>query len=129
MSVLSQSARIIYNSYNVTASSNFVYTNAGAVGDDDGWIPAKADEVVVQVNIATLTATTFSYRIEGRSDTYTRTCDIYSEDVTSAMTIDKVINVTERVKEIRIGVKTDGDNDAVASPNNFHAGLILTEYK
>lgn len=124
MSIVSQYARIIYNGYNV-ASTNYVYTSNASTGADDGWYSCKTDHVALQVCAATLTAASLTYRIEGRSDTYTRPAEIYTDSITSAQSIDEIINITEKVKEVRIGVKLS----AVATPNSFHCGLVQSEVK
>ena len=50
-------------------------------------------------------------------------------ELTAAQTIDKIIRIEHKIKEVRVGVRTDADNSLVASPNNFYAGLCLSEYK
>lgn len=124
MSITTQYARTIYDGYDV-ASTNYVYTSNGSTGADDGWYICKTDHVAIQVCAATMNTASLTYRIEGRSDTYTRPAEIFSESITSAQSIDKIINVTEKVKEVRVGVRLS----TVATPNNFHCGLVQSEVK
>ena len=124
MPISTISAKSLYSSYSVEDSS-YVYTKNASTGADDGWVSARADNVAVQVRCGTLNATSVGYRIEGRSDTYTKACDIYNASITSAQTIDTIINVVEKVKEIRVGVCIDYSS----TPNDFHAGVILVDNK
>jgi hypothetical protein len=117
MTIVSQTARFFHNG-SAVASTNYDY--------GEGWIAAKGDDCLVAVCCATLTASTLTYRIEGKFDTYDRATEIYSQDKTSVDSVDQLINVTERLKEIRVGVKVD---DASATPNYFYSGLCLTERK
>ena len=123
MAILSQSGRTIFSGTNV-ATTGFIYTPAGGSGTTDGWYSNRANHVVVQICTATLTATTLSYRIEGKFNPLDRPAEIYSKDVTTADSIDQLINVVERVNEIRVGVKVD---NAAASPNNFYSGISFAE--
>jgi len=122
--IISNTGRTLYNGYDV-ASTNYVYTENASVGTDDGWHPARADHIAIQLCCATLNASSLTYRIEGRSKTYTRPCDIYNASIPSAQDIDTIVNISEHVDEVRLGVKITG----VATPNNFYAGLILAESK
>ena len=126
---MSQSGRKFFDGYNV-ASSNFVYTANGSTGADDGWIAAKGENVVIQVCLATLqsTAASLIYRIEGRFDTVNRAASIYSDKLESTCEIDNIINIVERVKEIRVGARiSDVPASPVASPTNFYAGICISE--
>ena len=131
MSIISNSGRNFFTAYSVLATPNtgYVYNSSGSTDADDGWIACKSDEVCIAFAAATLTATTLQVRIEGRFDTYDRSASIHAEDITTAQTISKLYRVTEKVKEVRVGVKTDADNILVASPNIFYAGICLSEVK
>jgi hypothetical protein len=117
MTILSQSSRYFHNGSSV-ASTVYDY--------GEGWQTVKWDDNLIAVCCATLTASTLTYRVEGRFDSYERPAEIYSQDKTSADSIDQLINVTESLKEIRVGVKVD---DASATPNIFYSGICLTERK
>ena len=131
MSIISNSGRNFFSGYNVLATplTGFVYNSDGDTDSEAGWITCRADEVSIAYAAATLTATTLLLRIEGRFDTYDRAASLYSAAVTSSQTIDKIVRIAEKVKEVRIGVRTDADNILVASPNIFYAGLCLSESK
>jgi len=129
MSIISNSGRNFFSAYSVLATPNtgYVYNSEGDTDSEAGWIPCKSDEICVAFATATLTATTLLMRIEGRFDTYNRSASLYAEEVTSAQTIDKIVRIPEKVKEVRVGVRTDAVNILVASPNIFYAGLCLSE--
>jgi len=90
------------------------------------WLPCKADEIVVQCCTATLTASTMSVRIEGRFPASNRTAEIYGYTVTTADSIDRLINVTERLAEIRVGAKVA---NSASVPNVFYSSIVLSEKK
>jgi len=123
MTIINSTGRVFFSQYNAVATPSYVYTSAAATGSEDGWIAAKADNNGVAICVATLTASYLYYRIEGRFDTYGRPIEIYSKTKTSADSIDQFIRITEQVKELRIGVRTDSN----ASPNYFYAGLAQAE--
>lgn len=131
MSIISHFGRSFFSGYNVVATplTGFVYNSSGSTSSEAGWIACKSDEVCIAFAAATLTATTLLLRVEGRFDTYNRAASLYSDAITSAQTIDKIVRIPEKVKEVRIGVRTDADNYLIASPNNFYAGLCLSESK
>ena len=119
--ILSTTGRTIYNGYDVKAGT-FVYTDGAGTGADDGWISTRYDNVSLVYGLGTLTATSLVFRIEGRSDGYSRNASIYAASLTSVSTIDSILAVTEPVKEIRVGVKC---KTTVATPNNIYVGLVL----
>jgi len=131
MSIISNSGRNFFSAYNVIATplTGYVYNSSGDTDSEAGWITCKSDEICVAFAAATLTATTLLVRIEGRFDTYDRSASIHTEGITTAQSISKLVRVAERVKEVRIGVRTDADNILIASPNIFYAGLCLSEAK
>jgi len=124
MSIISQTGRSIFSGTNV-ATTNYIYTSEGGSASTDGWYSAKYDHVVVQAGVATLTATTLTYRVEGKFSALDRPAEIYTATVTTADTIDQLVNIAEKMNEIRIGVKVD----STASPNNFYAGISYAETK
>ena len=124
MSVLSHTGKVLYTSYPVE-STTYIYNEDGESGADDGWVSAKSDHVAVQVRCGTLNATALYYRIEGRSNTYTKPCDIYSASINATQTVDTIVNIAEKVGEVRVGVYIDFSS----TPNNFHAGVISAEIK
>lgn len=127
--IVSNSGRNFFSGYNVLATPNtgFVYNSDGDTDSEAGWVTCRADEISIAFAAATLTATTLLLRVEGRFDTYNRAASIYSDAITSAQTIDKIVRIDEKIKEVRVGVRTDADNILVASPNIFYAGLCLSE--
>ena len=125
MSVVSQSGRWFFNGANVTATSNYVYDSDGSIGDDAGAITCKSDSVLIQYCAATLSASTLYFRIEGRFSPMNRWAEVYSRTITSANSIDQLVNVTERFKEIRVGTKVNNS----ATPNVLYVGVCNTEYR
>ena len=132
MAILSHSGRKFFTAYNI-ASTNFVYTSNASAGADDGWITSKADHVGVQVCTATLdsdVSATLTYRIEGRAETIDRAASINVGEVTANQSIDTLIDIDERMKELRVGVKVSAvAASPTASPNAFYAGIFLTEVR
>lgn len=125
MAISTQNAESYFSSYNVEATTNYVYTSTGATGSDDGWVDARADRLAVQIGLASLNASNVRYRIEGKSNTYTRSCKIYSATLTSTSSYDNIINVTEPVRQLRIGVKCT--NIATPATNNIYVGVVRAE--
>ena len=124
MTVLGQSFNSIYNGYNVTAT-DYIYTADSLSGAGDGWVSQRADEKILTIGVATLTASIISMRIEGRYPVHNRAFEIYSRNYTTITTIDESITITENCPQIRIGVKVNNS----ASPNNIYCGLCYTEFK
>jgi hypothetical protein len=126
MTIQSQSARVVWDGTNI-ATTNMIYNADSGKAATSGWFEIKSDHVVLQVCVATLTATTLTYRVEGRFDTFNRAASIYTENVTSAYSIDKLIEISEKVKEIRVGAKVDNVASLAIANNIFYAGLVLTD--
>jgi len=123
--------RKLFDGY-LVASSNFVYTSNASADVDDGWVSARADNVTIQVCAATLNAITgppLFYRIEGRDENnINRAASIYLATIGSSQSIDQLIVVSEKMREIRIGVKlTSVPASPLASPNYFYAGINCAE--
>jgi len=131
MSIISNSGRNFFSAYEVVATplTGYVYNPSGDTDSEAGWITCKSDEVCVAFAVATLTATTLLVRIEGRFDTYDRSASIYTEGITSAQSISKIVRIEHKVKEVRVGVRTDAKDISAAQPNIFYAGLCLSEAK
>ena len=125
--IISNSGRIFYTAHSINATTDYTYTSAASTGANDGWLHSKADHNAVAIMVATLAGSVAScyYRIEGRFDTYSRPVEIYSKTKTAVDTIDQIINVTEQVKELRVGVKVGLD----ATPCVIYAGLTSSEVK
>ena len=127
MSVVSQSVRTFFTGHNV-ATLAYIYNSNDGNYATSGWVSSKADHAVVQICIATLNASSITYRVEGKFDTLDRKADIYNETVATADSIDKLIVIAEHVKEIRVGVKCGKMvSSPLGSPCNFYAGIVLTE--
>jgi len=123
MTISAQEYIKIFNGYNAQ-SSEYVYTTEASTGADDGWYSADYDDVLVGIYVGTLNATSVDYRIEGRgAGNYTDAIDLYSDSLTATSGAAEAINIVEKVKEIRVGLKIT----TTATPNNTHVGLILTE--
>jgi len=125
MAIMSQSPRIFFEGHTVTATSNYVYNSLNATADSSGKITTKTDYTVVQIGVPELAASALSYRIEGKFDRLDRWAEIYTGSVTATTTIDTLITVTEKVKELRMGVKVDNNS----TPNVLWAGICNTEVR
>jgi len=130
MSIINLFHRTFFDGYNSVATTNYVYNSDGDTDAEAGWVRCVGDDVIVMYNVATLTATTLSYRIEGRYDSSTRALEISGADKTTTSGIDQVVSISAYpVKEVRVGVKIDADNPLVASPNLFYSSVIVRETK
>lgn len=123
MAILTQTAEAMLDSYSVEATTNYVYTDAGELGADDGWFSAKYDTKAIQLGVESMAATRLLYRIEGRSNTYTRPCEIYAASINAISARDTIINISEPIGQIRVGVKMNNE----ATPNVVHVGIVRTE--
>ena len=123
--IISNSGKTIFNGYNVTATTNYVYNSSGGTGAEDGWVNARYDYNVLGICVATLNATSVTYRIEGRTTTYTRPISIANASLNSADTIDTKVNITDHFNEIRVGIRVNNS----ATPNNVYCGLSQSETK
>ena len=115
MSIISQNATSF--SINNTSISTSAYTYSD-------WLKANVDDNAILYRVATLNATSLTITIQGRhSNTYTHAASIYTEEITAAQSFHEIINITEKVQELRIGAKID----VTSTPNNFYAGIIRSE--
>jgi len=129
MSVLSKTSRTIFTKHNV-ATTGYIYNSSNGANATTGWTDANYDDVVVQMCVATLNSTaSLNYRIEGMY-TNGRKAEIFTEVVTSAHTIDKLIYVSEKLSQIRVGAKVGVIvASPLASPAFIYSSIIRTEYK
>ena len=123
--IISNSGKTLYSSYDVSSTSLYVYNSTGATDSEAGWASARADHNAILIGLTVLNASSVSYRIEGRHDTYNRACEIYSASLTEITSIDQIINIAEHLKEIRLGIKVNNS----ATPNTIYAGLCSQEVK
>ena len=122
MPISTSIATTIFKSTPITAKT-YIYTSAGGAGAEDGWISGKRDFNYLQVGLGTLTATSVTIRVEGRSvdsEGIDRSASLVVETYTATHSIDKVITISEKYKELRVGAKID----AAATPNNLHVRFI-----
>ena len=123
MAIMSQGSRWFFNGHTVTATTSYIYDETNSTATDAGAIMTKTDYSVVQIGVPSLTASCLYYRLEGRFDTIDRWAEIYSDTITAVTTIDQLIYITEKVKEIRLGVYLGND----ATPNIIYAGVCNSE--
>jgi hypothetical protein len=125
MSITSVVGRKFYNAAAITATSNYIYNASGGNNATSGLRAARADNVNIQFNVATLSATNLYIRIEGRTTGVDRWASIYTENVTAINTYDKIIQIGEKFSEVRVGAKVNNS----ATPNILYAGLTLVDEK
>jgi hypothetical protein len=121
MAILSTVRRAIFTGQDIRNTS-YAYTSDIETGAEDGWITEKADDITVQYCVATLTATSLTIRIEGKTGSG-RIAEIYTKKIISADTIDQLVPISEKVAKIRVGCKVITN----ASPNIFYGEVHLTE--
>jgi len=129
MTIQGQSTRIFFNKVNV-ATKTYIYNGSSGTTATAGWVTCQDNEVVVHMEVATLNSSaSVNYRVEGIFDGLSRPAKIYQETITTAHTIGKLINVTEKIKQIRVGVKV-GVKPAspLASPVVVYSSVALTDY-
>lgn len=129
MSIINIDSKTFFSNYNVVATTDYVYNSDGDTDSEAGWLRCVGNDVMVTYNVATLVATTLSYRVEGRLNSSTRTLDLSSADKTTTSGIDQVISITYPITDVRVGVKVDANDTLIASPNIFYAGVIIRETK
>jgi len=122
MAILSQPTRLLFNAATITTVATYTYMHDKDTTVSE-WISIKYDNVVLQCCTATLTASSMDVRIEGRFPASNRAAEIYNYTVTAAESIDRLINITERVKEIRVGAKVGN----ASTPNVFYSSVIFSE--
>jgi len=89
------------------------------------WKPIKADRVAVQIGIGTLNASRLKYQIQGKAgDSLTRPSEIYTSSTVNT-SLDEIINITEPVKYIRVGLAVGG----LATPNSAYSYLSKAEVR
>jgi len=130
VSVISNVSRTFFNGYNV-ATTGWIYNSSDGNNATTGWISAKADNVVVQVCVASLYTKAMLYRIEGRqTNGLSRPASIYVTSVAAAHGVDVLHEVSEKIDQIRVGARLAVVTASITgSPCNFYAAAILTEIK
>lgn len=90
-----------------------------------GWLRRRGDKTLLQLHVATLNATSLSYRLEGRATSNSRSASVVSGVITGVTSIDKLIEVNDYpMHEYRLGVKID----KTSTPNNIYASLISIDH-
>ena len=123
--ITTSTARTIFKSQDIQSTS-YVYTANASTGADDGWISGKNEFNYVQVYLGTINATSLTIRVEGRtidSAGENRAASLHVESYTAKHSMDKVITISEKFNQIRVGAKID----ATATPNNLHVRVIQTD--
>lgn len=94
-----------------------------------GWLKRRGDNTTLQLEVATLNATSITFRLEGRATTGDRSASIYSETFTGKTNIAKLIDKSDfPMSEYRLGAKVTTASSVAPSPNNVYASLISTEH-
>jgi hypothetical protein len=125
--IISQSNKIIYTGYQVSSTSAYVYDDTGASDIDAGWFTSKYDNIVMQISCATLTATAMYYQVEGKFDGMDRPARIVEASINSVHDMDELIEISETVKEIRVGTKVNAIASPLIANNVLYCGLVLSE--
>ncbi len=125
MAIVAQTSRTLFNGTNIVSSAGFCYNASRSTAATSGWFRSKADHILVQIGCATLTATSVTYRVEGKIDGIDRIASVAVGAIAQADNIDKIVAISEKYSYVRLGIKTVID----ASPNNVWAGLALAEIR
>ena len=124
--IISQPTRTLFNAATITATTDFIYMSE-KTANLATWLPSKYDSIVIQCVVATLTASSLDIRIEGRFPASNRAASIHSYHVTSAETVDRLINISEKLSEIRIGAKIGSGNSTAT--NIIYSSVVFSEIK
>ena len=96
----------------------------------EGWISRKSsDEIMLQFKLATLTATSLTVRLEGKSIAMSAVASANSEaslfckTYTAKHNIGTVERIQTKAAKVRLGALIDINS----SPNNVYANLIFIE--
>ena len=119
------------------ASTNYQYRVVNAtwgVVATSGVVDCSAhNHRQLSFKVATMTAGSVGYRIEGRNLTNSyssvssdRWADVYTASKTAAMTIDEIINIVEPFDELRVGWRCAPAPTATAD-NVLYADVFLAE--
>jgi len=120
-----QPTRVLFNAATITTVATYTYMNEKTTGLD-AWVKCKYDYTVVQSCVATLGGSSADIRVEGRFPASNRAASIYSYHVTAAESVDRVINISEKLAEIRVGVKV---SDNTSTPNVYYSSIVFSEIK
>ena len=128
MTIQSQNTKVVYSTYNVPGTS-FVYNSSGGTAATSGWIDVRNDHVLVQTCVATIGRSgSVIQRIEGKFSSLDRAASIDVKVISTKDTIDRLIQIDEKLREIRIGVKTSvAPSSPLASPLIFYGGICKTD--
>ena len=125
MSIMSQGGMILFDGHDVTATSGYIYNSSNATSPTAGAVNSKYDYNLIQIGVPALAASILYYRIEGKFDAMDRWGEIGSGSVLATTDIDFFVSVTEKVKELRLGLKVGNS----ATPNTIYAGLCNVEVR
>ena len=131
MSVKTQDNHIFFQGDSI-ATTGWVYNSSDGNNATTGWETVDTNEVLVQIGCGTLSLSgDLHYRIEGKFDGLNRSASINTGKFSQAETeVDRLVRVTDRVKELRIGAKLSAMVASVlGSPNNFYAAVCMTDYR
>jgi len=123
--IQAQPTRTLFNAATIVSVATFTYMSEKN-SNLPTWLPCKYDYAVVQSCIATLGGASADIRIEGRFPASNRAASVYSYHVTAAESIDRLINISEKLAEIRIGVKV---SDNTSTPNIIYSSVVFSEIK
>ena len=128
MAINTVSGIALFTKHNV-ATTGYIYNESNGNAATSGWEKVKANHIIVQIQTATLTdIPNMQYRIEGKFPTFNRPASIHAESVTAPFALDKLIEISEHVREIRVGVKLGRMvASPLSSPCLIYAGICLAE--
>lgn len=110
-----------YSAFNPTSTS-YIYNEAGGQAIADGEIDLRHihSSGIVQISVPTLGSVSLDVRVEARIAGSSTWGLIYSKNYTAATTIDKIVNISEMIDYLRVGVKTTTDGtDVINIAGNF----------
>ena len=128
MAINTVSGIALFTKHNV-ATTGYIYNESNGNAATSGWENVKTNHIVVQFQAATMTdVPTMQYRIEGKFPTLDRAASIHTESVSAPFSLDKLVEISEHVKHLRIGVKLGRMvASPLSSPCIIYAGICLAE--
>jgi len=99
-----------YDLGNDAGTNTYVYNEAEGTTTSSGEVSARQYDIAktIQIRVGTLGSTSVNARIEGRAGTATQWGELDNINFTVGTTTDYIVDVTEFVEEIRVGLMANG---------------------
>jgi hypothetical protein len=102
----------MFSAYDLS-STTYVYNGSGGAGTNDGWFTVATEkERAIQVDIATLNATSVEFVVEGRLSGESTAAQIWpaSGNRSETATGSFIVYIPDAIHQVRLGMKITGDS-------------------